>query len=155
MGHLTLVHPHDCAFNLHALEMGRSDSESSQKDPFCTPTDVQCMSAFPYHFLLRSFKENALGSPSEASVPAATEEEGRASDEPTIGECNSGGSRDITIITAHKLITQIICTGVVYELCKCTLPIRIFAVGRSGAHNFGCLPRENNIFSFWGENGDD
>ena len=44
-----LGHPQNCAFSLRASEMGGSGS--SERDLFCTPTDVQCMSPFSYHFL--------------------------------------------------------------------------------------------------------
>ena len=42
-------HPQSCAFSLRAFETGGAGS--SEGDPFYTPTNVQCMSAFPYHFL--------------------------------------------------------------------------------------------------------
>ena len=45
----SVCHPENCAFGLCAFEMGGSGS--SGEDPFCTPTDVQCMPAFPYNFL--------------------------------------------------------------------------------------------------------
>ena len=44
-----LGHRQNCAFSLRVFEMGGSGSLA--EDPFCTPTDVLLMSAFPYHFL--------------------------------------------------------------------------------------------------------
>ena len=61
-----------------------SGSGSSEGDPFCTPTDFQCMSAFPWHFLWDSFREKDLR---RSSIAAITEEGDRAFPEPTIGEC--------------------------------------------------------------------